>query len=103
MNTRNELIIEISTKEKQFEKNKLKRAGLSFFAFFVINFILLGWLEGTFENPTAYNIGETAILAIIYTVIIFFASLIIFGQLFNIARGEEDYLKALNKKLSEME
>ena len=100
---RNELIKLINEKEKQFQKNKLKRAGLSFLVFLAINFLLLGWIEGAFESLAISALIDTALLAFVYAVILFFVSTIIFGQLFDMNRGEENYLKELNKKLSEME
>ena len=99
---RNELIKLINEKERQFEKNKLKRAALSFPVFFIMNFILLGWIEGFFESMTLSALIDTAFLALVYTVILFFASAIIFGQLVNMSRREEDYIKELNKKLYEI-
>ena len=100
---RNELIKLINETEKRFEKNKLKRAGVSFLSLFFVNFMLVGLIEGFFENITINTLVDTAILAFVYTVILFFVSAIIFSHLFNMNHREENYLKELNKKLSEME
>ena len=100
---RNELIKMINEKEKQFQKDKLKRAGLSFVALFVVNFILLGLVKGSFENINISTLGDTVLVAILYTAILFYVSMIIFGQLFDMSRREERHLRELNEKLSKLE
>ena len=100
---KNTLIKLINEAEKQLEKNKLKRAGLSFLVLFVLNFAFLGCLEGAFEKMALSEIVSSAVLAAIYTVVLYFSCAIIFSQLIEMNRREENRIERLKKELSEIE
>lgn len=94
---KNELYRLIAIKEDQFEKAKERRAIRTIFAFAVVFFLILCWVE----SPSGIEFLYTAIAAVIAAGIYFVVNAAVFGWLSLQNESERKYLEELRKKLSE--
>ena len=84
--------------ERQFERNKEKRAIKTLLAFAVAFFAVLYMLE---KPAGIVEIGLTIVASIIWAGIHFWINAIIFGQLCDVSKGENRILEGIRNKLNE--
>ena len=94
---KNELYQLLVEKEAQFEKAKERRAIKTIFAFAIIFFLVLCWVE----TPAGIEFVWTAVSAIVVAGIYFVVNAAVFGWLSLQSESERRYLDALRKQLSE--
>ena len=92
---RNDILRLIAKKEKEFERNKLKRFALTvlFYTgiFFAIEYIKAGGIQDIADTLFGCLLGGIGIVLL---------SAIVFRQLFDMSEREKSYLEELNNELA---
>ena len=85
--------------DKQFEDAKMKRNILTILGFAVVFF----WILCQRMTPSGWDILKVTVLALVWSGIHFFVNACIFGPLANKGRDEENRLKDIRKRISELQ
>ena len=94
---KSELYKLLAVKEAQFEKAKERRAIKTVFAFAVVFFLILCWIE----QPTGIEFIWAAVLSVVTAGIYFVVNAAVFGWLSIQSETERKILDDLRKQLSE--
>lgn len=89
----------LNEKEKDFERRKAKRAIITILGFAIFYF----WLIFNIEKPVGWYVVLTALAAIFFAGIHFGANAIIFSQLCQKSREEDELIKQIKKSISQIE
>ena len=98
--TKNELWKLYCERDKAFQKAREKRAIYTIIAFTVMYFVLIY----IFEKPDNFwDIVGNLIFSAIVSVVHCLVNVMIFWQLFDMSRAEDETLKAIKKRMDEAE
>ena len=98
--TKNELWKLYCERDKAFQKAREKRAIYTIIAFTVMYAVLIYIME---KPDSLIEIAGMLVFAIVLSFIHFLVNAMIFGQLSNKSRAEDDTLKAIQKRMDEAE
>lgn len=99
MNTKQELYQLIQQKDKERQKNIEKRAIKTIIVFSIVFMILFYLFDQIYDVKSLLCcIGASVVCSVIY----FFVNAIIFSQLSNVSRKEQDVIDRLQKRYDEL-
>jgi uncharacterized membrane protein (DUF485 family) len=99
---RNELYRLIQQKEREFEREKQKRAAYTIIVYTAV-LLLISYAQEQLHLSSFLELAGDVIACGILSTIAFIANGIIFHQLFTVSEGEKKHLEYLKKKLEDME
>lgn len=99
---RNELYRLIQQKEREFEREKQKRAAFTVTVYTVVLLFVL-YAQKQLHLSSFLEFAGDVIFCAVLSTIAFIANGVIFHQLFTVSEGEKKHLEYLKKKLEDME
>ena len=99
---KNELYRLMLQKEKEFERNKLKRSILTIFVYAAVFFVVCLLAEGVEDAPLQEILGN-ALFCLFISGVFFVVNSAVLGHLFSKSRNEYEFIKDLKIQIDEMD